>query len=141
MGVLLLLILSAAANLKSSDTIRIHLKCIKASVADGANQRGSLTTYTLDKCADALSVVTLRRCGRATFRLRNDRARGLVTHRYADALSKLAEAVSACEKLLRDHSHDSYEVHVALRTLRTVVLIERLQPSREVDWGMETAVD
>ena len=55
---------------------------------------------------------------------------------YANALCKLSQAIDASCKLLAEHGNDSYECHVALRTLRTAVEIEQLQPSRSVEWRM-----
>ena len=56
---------------------------------------------------------------------------------YGDSMAKLAQALSHAVQLLEEHDVGSYEVHVALRTVRTIETAERIQPSRATSWGMD----
>lgn len=55
---------------------------------------------------------------------------------YAEALACLAQALRHAAALLEANGNNTYEAHVALRTLRTVASTETLQPSNKVDWCM-----
>ena len=55
---------------------------------------------------------------------------------YAEALACLAQALRHAASLLEAHGKDTYDAHVALRTIRTIEQAERLQPSNVVDWRM-----
>ena len=58
---------------------------------------------------------------------------------YADGLCKQSQALACAADLLEKHAFDSYEAHVALRTVRTVDAIERVLPSSRVDWGFKAS--
>ena len=60
---------------------------------------------------------------------------------HAEALARFGQALRHAADLLEAHGYDTYESHVALRTVRTVEHAERLHPGRRVEWRMEGAVD
>ena len=55
---------------------------------------------------------------------------------HAHCLAMLAQALEHAGELLSAHDRDTYEVHVALRTIRTIEQCERLQPARPIEWRM-----
>ena len=55
---------------------------------------------------------------------------------HAHCLAMLAQALEHAVELLSAHERDTYEVHVALRTIRTIEQCERLQPARPIEWRM-----
>lgn len=55
---------------------------------------------------------------------------------YCEALACLAQALHHAASMLEASGTDSYDAHVALRTIRTVEQAERLLPSKRVDWRM-----
>jgi hypothetical protein len=55
---------------------------------------------------------------------------------HAHCLAMLAQALEHAGELLSAHERDTYEVHVALRTIRTIEQCERLQPARPIEWRM-----
>ena len=54
----------------------------------------------------------------------------------AHAFAQMAQALTHAAAMLEHEVHDSYEVHVALRTIKTVELIERRDESKRVSWRM-----
>lgn len=65
---------------------------------------------------------------------------------HAHCLAMLAQALRHAADLLDGSERESYEVHVALRTVRTVEQAERLHPSKAIEWrmalkGEETQLD
>lgn len=54
----------------------------------------------------------------------------------AEVLARTGQALAHAAAMLAGHAHDSYEVHVALRTVRTIELLERVQASRAIVWRM-----
>ena len=55
---------------------------------------------------------------------------------HAHCLAMLAQALEHAGELLSAYDRDSYEVHVALRTIRTIEQCERLQPAQPIEWRM-----
>jgi len=55
---------------------------------------------------------------------------------HAHCLAMLAQALEHAGELLSAHERDTYEVHVALRTIRTIEQCERFQPARPIEWRM-----
>ena len=47
------------------------------------------------------------------------------------------QALASAVALLEVHAFDSYEAHVALRTVRTVDATERVLPSARIDWALK----
>jgi len=60
---------------------------------------------------------------------------------HAHCLAMLAQALKHAAQLLSEHERGSYEVHVALRTVRTVAEAERLHPGRPIEWRPSTEQD
>ena len=56
---------------------------------------------------------------------------------HAQCLACFAQALHHAADLLATHGIETYEAHVALRTVRTVEQAERLHPQRRIDWRME----
>mgnify|MGYP001199058873 CR=1 FL=1 len=56
---------------------------------------------------------------------------------HGQMLAKLGQALSSVVEIMRSQAADSYESHIALRTLRIIVMMERLSPSRPVKWALE----
>jgi len=55
---------------------------------------------------------------------------------HANGLATLSQALRHAAELLSVYDAGSYQVHVALRTLRTAEQAEHLQPSRVTEWRM-----
>ena len=62
------------------------------------------------------------------------------TDERSEMLAVLSQALRHAADLLVAHGADSYEGHVAFRTLRTVEELERWDPTRAVDWRGRRAV-
>lgn len=59
------------------------------------------------------------------------------TDAQTEALAQYAQALRHAANMLTTYGYDTYESHVALRTVRTVEMAERLHPQRMVEWRMD----
>ena len=53
---------------------------------------------------------------------------------HAEAYSQLSQGLAASVRMFENFPYDSYEAHVALRTVRTIDAIERISPLQRVAW-------
>ena len=68
---------------------------------------------------------------------RHGRRRADCDDELSEALVRYAQALRHSADLLAAHGNESYEAHVALRTVRTVAEVERVTPAQRVDWALQ----